>query len=75
MKINSLETESMDSHGRVTATSKTIFKAKPSVGVRDNVFKILAGNIKEHRAHAKGDMLITIRTSQGIFKRMYKVEQ
>ncbi len=71
MKINSLETESVDQSGRIIATSKTIFKSKPSVGVRDNVFKVLAGNIKEHRSFSKGSMLVTVRTSQGVFKRMY----
>lgn len=69
MKVNSLETESMDGRGRVIATSKTIFKAKPSVGVRESVFEVIKGNITEHLKFSTGDVMITVRTSQGVFRR------
>lgn len=75
MKVNSITTEEIDDTGRVTAYSIRNFKPKPSIAVGTNVFdnEVVSNTIKDHLSQCRElDGLVTIRTSQGKFRRIFR---
>lgn len=72
MKVNSITTEDLDKSGRVTGTSNRKFQPKPSITVGADVWQDpdVRNVIKQHLEQSKeSECLITIRTSQGKFRR------
>lgn len=75
MRVNSIETESIDRKGRVVFSSKTTFQLKPNVEDGRSVFSVLKDHIDEHLKFSRDDSLVTIRTNHGIFRRVYRKQR
>lgn len=75
IKINSIETEWIDTNGRVTASSFTKWapECRPICANSKNVFVTVLDSIEEHlQFNDTNTALVTVKTNSGKYRRIYK---